>query len=179
MPTAMTQGNGQGGEAPDRMALVNSALADYDTQNMPGLAQRQRQVGQNAAKFGRIGAGMTTNDLTGLARGYEQDRQLYANGLQRSGIEGTIGDQQTAIENAIRRLLVGDQLQTSGVNRNIALGNYAGQGSPAGLEAGFSQQHAGAASDAFGSIGELLKAYALKQQTPPATATTFPPMGSE
>lgn len=58
------------GAAPDRVELAKQALAQLTADTAPQFAADQRTIGQNAAKFGRIGSGMTTNELTesGLAR---------------------------------------------------------------------------------------------------------------
>jgi len=58
------------GQAPDRVQLAQQALAQLTADTAPQFAADQRAIGQNAAKFGRIGSGMTTTELvdSGLAR---------------------------------------------------------------------------------------------------------------
>jgi len=56
----------------DRIALSKQRLADFDTESAPGLEERYRGVGQRAATLGRIGSGMTTNDLTGLSATHDE-----------------------------------------------------------------------------------------------------------
>ncbi len=78
--------------APDRSALVRSYLADYDAQDAPRRAADLRKVGQSAATLGRIGAGMTTNDLTGVEGTHDRDRQSFATGLINNAVSGTLAD---------------------------------------------------------------------------------------
>lgn len=77
---------------PNRTALAQQALRDFDIEGLPQLEQGYRRVGQRAAALGRLGAGMTTNDLTGLSATYQRDRGLMARGLARDVAEGDIND---------------------------------------------------------------------------------------
>jgi hypothetical protein len=63
---------------PNRTQLAMQALRDFDTAGQPQLEEGYRRVGQRAAALGRLGAGMTTNDLTGLNATYQRDRGLAA-----------------------------------------------------------------------------------------------------
>jgi hypothetical protein len=117
---------------PSRTELAKQALADFDKQGEKGLAQRFRTVGQNAAKFGRIGAGMTTNELGDIQSNYERDRLTKQNELARDVSEGDIADRfrrvdatsglrrgESGIESGIR----GEQRTERGYNTDLAIGN--------------------------------------------------------
>lgn len=77
---------------PNRTELAQKSIADWDAQHAPQFAADQRAVGQNAAKFGRIGAGMTTNDLTGLEATHNRDRMSFQNALASGLASDTIND---------------------------------------------------------------------------------------
>lgn len=77
---------------PNRTQLALQTLQDFDIAGQPQLAADFRKVGQSAAKFGRLGAGMTTNDLTGLQGTYDRNKMLLKNELARSVAEGDIND---------------------------------------------------------------------------------------
>jgi hypothetical protein len=59
--------------APDRQALALETLRLAQEQGQPAYDQQVRQVGQNAAKWGRIGAGMTTSELGDLSQNRARD----------------------------------------------------------------------------------------------------------
>ena len=63
--------------APDRVQLAAQALQLQREMTQPQWLQDQRTVGQNAAAMGRIGAGMTTNELTGLTLAREKALGQY------------------------------------------------------------------------------------------------------
>lgn len=77
---------------PNRTQLAMQTLKDFDTAGQPELDAGFRKVGQQAAKFGRLGAGMTTNDLTGLQGTYDRNKMLLKNQLASSVAEGDIND---------------------------------------------------------------------------------------
>ena len=78
--------------APSRVSMVSQGLADYDTANAPLQAARFRKVGQQAAKFGRLGSGMVTTELGNLQSDYERDRLLAGNQMLRDAVTGDIDD---------------------------------------------------------------------------------------
>jgi hypothetical protein len=51
---------------PDRNQMAKESYDIWQTQTEPQYQQDLRGVGQKAAALGRVGAGMTTNDLTGV-----------------------------------------------------------------------------------------------------------------
>ena len=82
----------------DRMAMVKQALADYDTQNQPGLQNRLRLVGQKAAALGRIGSGLTTTELSDVASEYEKNRMLEGNKMLRDATDASVNDRYRALD---------------------------------------------------------------------------------
>ena len=82
---------------PDRQALAASTFQLLRDQGESAYRQAVRQVGQNAAKFGRIGAGMTTNDLTGLEASRERDLSQAARGLSLDAAGSTLADRQAIL----------------------------------------------------------------------------------
>jgi hypothetical protein len=62
----------QGLQGPDRAALAAQTLGLLEERTQPGFEAAQRQTGQRAAALGRLGSGMTTNDLTGVLQGRER-----------------------------------------------------------------------------------------------------------
>lgn len=82
----------------DRTALTRQALADYDAQNERGLNDRFRRVGQDAAKFGRLGMQVNEQNVRDVAREYEGDRQRAANAMIRDATEATVGDRYRALD---------------------------------------------------------------------------------
>ncbi len=98
---------------PNRTQMAMTALQDFDTAGQPQLEAGYRRVGQQAAKFGRIGSGMTTNDLTGLSATYQRDRGLMARGLARDVAEGDINDRFRRVDS-----LSGLRGQEEGIQSN-------------------------------------------------------------
>ncbi len=93
---------------PNRTAMAMTALQDFDTAGQPQLEAGYRRVGQLASKFGRIGSGMTTNDLTGLSATYQRDRGLMARGLARDVAEGDINDRFRRVD-SLNGLRLGEE----------------------------------------------------------------------
>lgn len=62
------------GQSPDRAALASDALKNLIAESEPAFQAAQRSIGQNAAKFGRIGSGVTTTELGDL--GAARDRSI-------------------------------------------------------------------------------------------------------
>lgn len=78
--------------APDRQALAAQAFQLLRDQTEPQFQMDQRTIGQNAAKFGRIGAGMTTNELTSLDQARERDLLNAQRGLSLDAAGSTLSD---------------------------------------------------------------------------------------
>lgn len=77
---------------PDRSSLAQQAFKLLQEQNAPARALAQRQVGQKAASLGRIGAGMTTNDLTGLEQSYAREDDQAQRALAQDAAARTLED---------------------------------------------------------------------------------------
>ena len=117
---------------PSRTALAQQALKDFEAQGEKGLAQRFRKVGQNAAKFGRIGSGMVTTELGDLQSDYETNLMSKRNELARDVSEGDIGDRFRRVdatsnlrrgESGIESGLRGESRLERGYDTDIAIGN--------------------------------------------------------
>lgn len=77
---------------PDRAQLANQALELFDESSDPAYQQRLRGVGQKAAALGRVGAGMTTNELTDVFTTRERDRDRLKRGLALETAQQELGD---------------------------------------------------------------------------------------
>lgn len=98
---AALQGSAEG--SPDRTALAQQAFDQLETNSQPAFEQAQRQVGQSAAKFGRIGAGMTTTALGDVAS--ERERALAAarGQLSTDAAGKTLEDRLALAQNALQQ----------------------------------------------------------------------------
>lgn len=83
--------------SPDRQALAAQAFQLLRDQTAPQFAADQRAIGQSAAKFGRIGAGMTTNELTSLDQSRERDLLNAQRGLSLDAAGSTLADNQARL----------------------------------------------------------------------------------
>lgn len=104
-------------QGPDRAALAAQTMGLLEERTQPGFEMAQRQTGQRAAALGRLGSGMTTNDLTGVL----QDRERLLDQSRR----------QLATESAGQTLA--DRLQISGAQSAIAGQRFGGEQFNAGL----------------------------------------------
>lgn len=95
--------------APDRQALALQTLEALEAQSLPAYEQAQRQVGQKAAALGRIGSGVTTNELGDLA-------------LQR---EKALGQQRSLLSAEAAAAQLQDQIDYTNVANNV-FGSFAG-----------------------------------------------------
>lgn len=77
---------------PNRTELARQALADFDETDAENRHNRFRQIGQNAARLGRLGMGDTGKEVIDQGRIFEADRARYANELARGVAEGDISD---------------------------------------------------------------------------------------
>lgn len=158
------------GQGVDRLALMRDALADYDTATAPALEARQRQIGANAARYGRIGSGVVTTELGTLGSDYERNRMLFGNELLRGAVEDRVGDdrmardetrgersyQDSLAEQAYQRRLrertLGNEEMQQQFGRDFARGQLGVRG------ADFYQQNANQSADAIGELLRLLAA---------------------
>lgn len=82
---------------PDRAALAAQNFQLLRDSTQPQYDAAVRQVGANAAKFGRIGAGMTTNELTSLDQSRERDLLQAQKGLSLDAAGSTLADRQAIL----------------------------------------------------------------------------------
>lgn len=124
-------------DAPDRFKLAQSNYDLFQKDSEPAYQQQLRGVGQKAAALGRVGAGMTTNDLTGALGQHQnllsgerqrlintaqdatqQDRLNIQNALQSAG--GLLGGQDFALNQARGNLALGQAGGFTGLGQNQA-----------------------------------------------------------
>ena len=78
--------------APDRTALAMQKLKDFDAVSNEQRFNEERSLGQNIAKFGRIGMQSNAGDFGEITRKIAGDRGRLANELVRDVSEGDIND---------------------------------------------------------------------------------------
>src|SRR3990172_4124966 len=86
--------------APNRADLAAQALGLFDERSAPYLQQRYQQVGQQAAALGRIGAGMTTNQLTDVLTQQDQQRSLLQRDLALQAAGQSMADRLNQLQAA-------------------------------------------------------------------------------
>jgi hypothetical protein len=84
-------------------------VADFDRQGQEGLRQRFRQIGEASARLGRLGSGMTAEDVQRAGTDFERDRMSFLTDLADRSIDRNF--QQLSLE---------DMLRNSEFNRNLA-----------------------------------------------------------
>lgn len=116
---------------PDRQTLALDALNLFDEQTDAGYQQRLRGVGQQAAKFGRLGSGMTTSELGDVFVARERDRDhvkrslanetagmALSDQLDRLGAIGAVNQQQFGQDTIKRGEVRGERDFQHGVGRD-------------------------------------------------------------
>lgn len=163
-----------GNSGVNRTQIAQNTLASYDAQDAPRLAGEMRAVGQNAAKFGRIGAGMTTNDLTGIEATHARDRGSLAASLASGLADSTVNDARAnndelrtersyqtgrsdkAQQDQINQKILEDQLLNSRFGRAKTLTDTGYGSDPSSLLSGMGQDAGNqAASSVSGGISLL------------------------
>src|SRR3990172_7999361 len=86
--------------APNRADLAAQALGLFDERSAPYLQQRYQQVGQQAAALGRIGAGMTTKQLTDVLTQQDQQRSLLQRDLALQAAGQSMADRLNQLQAA-------------------------------------------------------------------------------
>lgn len=114
--------------APDRASLAAQAFEQMQARNQPNREREYRAAGQRVAALGRVGAGMTTNDLNDLTANFNR--------------EDTLAQRDLALEAAQRSL--DDRLNVTGALQS-GFGALAGQDT---TSAGFAADAAGRQMDA-------------------------------
>ena len=173
----------------NRTQLAQNLVKDWEAQSAPQFAADQRAIGQNAAKFGRIGAGMTTNDLTGLEATHNRDRLSFQNQLA-SGLAGdtindaradnnelrTERDYQTgrsdkAQQDAINQRLMEQQFGNDDFQKALQEAQFGYGGSPVDTLGQFSNALCNQGGQATAAGVDLLR----KPQPIPSFGSLFPP----
>ena len=84
--------------APDRQMLALETLKLAEEQGDPAYQQRVRQVGQNAAKWGRIGSGMTTSELGDVETTRARDIDQLRRGVSLESAGQTLADRTSNLQ---------------------------------------------------------------------------------
>jgi len=113
---------------PDRTQLAQEAYDIFRQQSEPQYQQDLRGVGQKAAAWGRIGAGMTTNDLTGVLGQREQQQNLLKRSLINDAAGQTLADRLASLgaTQSASGALEGQDFARQNAAANLSL-NKAGQ----------------------------------------------------
>ena len=85
--------------APDRVALANTTFQNLVSSGDPAYQQSIRDAAANAARYGRIGAGQTTNELDDLALARQRTLDTTASQLATDAAGQTLSD-RLAVANA-------------------------------------------------------------------------------
>lgn len=80
-------------QAPDRVKLAGDALTQLEERSQPAFDQQIRSVGQKAAALGRIGSGVTTNEIGDLALARERELALTRRELATQAAGSQLADQ--------------------------------------------------------------------------------------
>jgi hypothetical protein len=184
--------------APDQAALEQQQFQALAGQSNPIYQQNLRTVGQDAAKYGRIGSGVTTSQLGDVASNYNQylgntaaqlaasgAQQQYQNQLSGLGASQNVLGQLSGLDQQQYGNLVGERGYQQGLSQQ-AYGNAMGEnsllaslggfgGSPLDSANYYSQQ----GQQGMGAGGDILS-YLLKnygQKKPGAVSVDYGPGG--
>lgn len=168
--------------APDRTAMAQATLANFDKATADQQREDYRNVGQQASSLGRLGLGQTAQDVQEVARKHLTDRATLETQLAAQTSDQAIqdainnrgelrtergfqtGQAQTAIDRQIQQAQLEEALKNGQFQRGISLGQYGKSGNPA-----YAQLQAAQAGDTSGgdiaSIAELLKRYGYSTAT--------------
>jgi len=108
---------------PDRTQLAQEAFNIFREGRQPQFDMDLRNVGKRASALGRVGAGMTTNDLTGVFGQQERGFDLLSRSLINDAAGQTLQDRLN-IAGATGQgsgILEGQDLSRQGLNANLAL----------------------------------------------------------
>ena len=100
-----------------RMRRVADAMREFDALDEVEYGKRIKQVGGDAARLGRIGAGETANEVTGLGREFALRRDAQRNQLLRDAIEGDLADRYKLVD--VTRSRMGDDVALEQANRGM------------------------------------------------------------
>lgn len=107
--------------APSPTQLAQSEFAQLLAQEAPQEAQQMQQVGQNAAKFGTLGAGMTTSQLGDVATINQRNLLNAGQSLANTAGQQTLQDymQQLQQLQGMNQQDLALQTQQQGVNTSL------------------------------------------------------------
>lgn len=103
---------------PDRTQLAQQSFQLMRDQGQTGFEQDQRAVAQRAGALGRVGAGMTTNDLTGLAASRDKNLDYANRDLSLQAAQQTMQDRmdRTNLANGVTNTMAGNDRADAGLN---------------------------------------------------------------
>ena len=158
---------------PDRSKLASDQFALLEAQSQPGFENAQRQIGQKAAAFGRVGSGITTTELGDL--GLQREKNLNQTKQQLSldtaaqtlndrlsqlnaaqGVTqgfGSLDQNAASINDAAARATSGFQLQGADLLRGIGNDKYGMGRDQSNLSMGIGDRFGDQARDTTG-LGE-------------------------
>lgn len=140
----------EGLSGPSRTELAKQALADFEAQGEKALQGRFRKVGQESAKFGRLGMGAVNAELGSIQGDFERDRLQKMNELASSVAEGDIGDRFRRVDatSGLRRGEAGIDagLRDENFSRERSALDYAGRDADRDISDRYNQ---------FGAAGTL------------------------
>lgn len=144
---------------PDRMKLAQDSYNLLQDQYQPRYEQDLRAVGQKAAALGRVGSGLTTNDLTGVQQAKDNYFSQQARGLATDAAQQSLSDQINKLNAAqgATQTLGGLDTAAGGLNLGYQNSNNADR------QASFDRQRA-AGNDAFGRNMDLANVYGQQAQ---------------
>lgn len=107
--------------APSREEIATSVFDTLEERSRPKFEQDLRTVGQKAAAFGRIGAGMTTNDLTGVLGQRERDLRLSRQELSNDAAARDLEDRTSRLNSTLgaQGQYTSEDLATAGFERSL------------------------------------------------------------
>jgi hypothetical protein len=115
----------------DRGALAAEAFRLIQEAGEPSFQRSLRETGQRAAQYGRIGAGMTTNELTDIYSQRERDLDQLRSGLALEAAQQELADRMGILgaSQAVGGQLFGQDVTQAqlGLARANALQGLAGQ----------------------------------------------------
>ncbi len=112
-------------QGPDRLSLAQQAFQLLQDQQAPQRTLDYQNVGRKAAALGRVGAGMTTNDLTGLSQSYANADDQAKRGLAQDAAAQTLADRMgiTNTLSGVAGSLSGLDQSAAGLNQSASLAN--------------------------------------------------------
>lgn len=134
---------------PDRSKLAADAFGLLQDQYAPKYEGDLRRVNAAAAAGGRVGAGMTTNDLTGVQQAKDNYFSQQARGLATDAAGQTLADninRLNATQGAFGQLAGTDQ-STAQIGNQAAIANTGARQSGLSLAGNLAQQAFGQQSD--------------------------------